>query len=60
MPNWINIVHVPGGLLEQVKPPYPFPDLNLDTIITVKGKNYRVAAVVGNLQTGPAEIRVKG
>lgn len=59
--QWINVIVVRkgdpdgGGLLEQLEPPFPTQE---HAIINVKGKNYRVVRVSGNLTTGPGEVHI--
>lgn len=48
-----------GGLLEQADPP-AWVGTQPGNIITVKGRNRTVISVVGDLQHGPAEIKVEG
>lgn len=59
--QWINVFVTRkndpdgGGLLDQLKPPFPTQE---HAIIFVKGKNYRVVRVSGNLHDGPGEVHV--
>jgi len=48
-----------GGLLEQADPP-AWVGCQPNHDIKVKGQIYRVISVVGDLEKGPAVIKVKG
>jgi hypothetical protein len=58
MTNVITVEHVTGGLLEQAEPP-AWVGTQPGNVIEVKGKNYWVVAVAGDLENGPRAIKVR-